>query len=63
FKEAKGKLAKKKGVDFIFQSNKDTRPGIGITEAPVTLLVRVFGGSNGTSQVTFTNIFTDVKIK
>lgn len=59
----KGKLFKKKGVDAIFASDKNTRPGIGITEAPVTLLVRVFGGSNGTSQVTFTNIFTDVKIK
>lgn len=59
----KGKLFKKKGVDAIFASNKNSRPGIGITEAPVTLLVRVFGGSNGTSQVTFTNTFTDVKIK
>ena len=57
----KGKLFKK-GVDAIFQSTKTTKAGVGITTAPVTLLVRVFGGSNNASQVTFTNVFTDATI-
>ena len=58
----KGKLFKK-GVDATFKSTKTTKAGAGITETPVTFLVRIFGGSNNASQVTFTNIFTDVKIK
>ncbi|MBX7158370.1 MAG: hypothetical protein K1X66_08310 [Verrucomicrobiae bacterium] len=59
----KGKLFKKKGVKAIIQSTKTTKPGVGVTESPVTLLVRVFGGSNDASEVTFTNTFSDVKIK
>ncbi|MEZ5404743.1 MAG: hypothetical protein R3F23_00820 [Verrucomicrobiia bacterium] len=59
----KGKLFKKKGVKAIVQSTKTTKPGVGVTEGPVTLLVRIFGGSNDASQVTFTNTFSDVKIK
>ena len=58
----KGKLFKK-GVDATFQSTKTTKAGVSITTAPVTLLVRVVGGSNNASQVTFTNVFTDAKIK
>ena len=58
----KGKLFKK-GVDATFKSTKTTKAGAGITETPVTFLVRIFGGSNNASQVTFTNIFTDVVIK
>lgn len=58
----KGKLFKKKGVDAIFQSTKSTKI-TGVTASPVTLLVKVEGGSNNASSVIFTNVFTDVKIK
>lgn len=57
------KLAKKNGVDLIFNSTKDTKPGVGITTGPVTLLIKVEGGANNAEVATFTNVFTDVKIK
>ncbi|MEZ5404747.1 MAG: hypothetical protein R3F23_00840 [Verrucomicrobiia bacterium] len=65
FKAAKGKLAKK-GVDFIFQSTKTTRAGVGISAgaSPVTLIIKVEGTvSNTPGFAFFTNIFNEVTAK
>ena len=58
----KGKLFEKKKVKNIFQSTKITKIGAGITNFPITLLIKVIGGNN-TGEVIFTNTFTDGKIE
>ena len=59
----KGKLFKKKGVKYQFNSRKN-RAGVGITEEPVTLIFRL-EGSQGTNAGVYyqTNVFNDVEIK
>jgi hypothetical protein len=65
FKPSKGKLAKK-GIDFIFQSNKDTRAGVGIAAgaSPVTLIIKIEGTvSNTPGFAFFTNVYNNVVVK
>lgn len=65
FKPSKGKLAKK-GIDFIFQSNKDTRAGVGIAAgaSPVTLIIKIEGTVSNTPGIAlFTNVFNNVVVK
>lgn len=65
FTAAKGKLAKKKGVNIVVKS-KNNKAGAGLTagSSPVTLVLKI-DGTQETNAVSalITNVFTDVKVK
>ena len=61
--KAKSKAVKKDGADLQFRSTKTTRPGADITSGPVTLLIKVVGGSNDASETIITNIYSNVNVK